>query len=266
MSTSTENIRLWMNQSEPDFYMFFLKAWIPFNAWYVAEYPHLKKKDTDIIKELQDHEDSKPRKIIKNFLENSSDHDALKFQSYFAELHYQLEKIPLSHNGKRLSLKNISLSENPIKYIPEIDEKGNVFKVEKTTSYFQAYIEAKGGKVLLDFKKPIYELEELEKDSDYIRLDKKIQTRILKLFEKIDPKKPISIISNSTAKKDYILLKSRNNCKIVNDTDAVSKGCIKILYSLRCMLFHGEVAPTENNKKVYENSFYLLQLVINELK
>ena len=93
MSTSTENIRLWMNQSEPDYYMFFLKTWIPFNAWYVAAYPSLKKKDTDIIKELQDHADSKPRKIIKNFLENTTEHEALRFQSYFAELHFQLDKI-----------------------------------------------------------------------------------------------------------------------------------------------------------------------------
>lgn len=266
MSTSTENIRLWMNQSEPDFYMFFLKAWIPFNAWYVAEYPSLKKKDTDIIKELQDHTDSKPRKIIKNFLENATEHDALKFQSYFAELHFQLDKIPLTHNGNRLSFRNLSLTENPIKYKPGSDDKGNVYKAEKTSSYFQAYVEAKGGKVLLDFKKPTYDILELTKDTDYIRLEKKIQSKIHKLFLEIDPKKPISIISESVSKKDFILLKSKNNCKIIKDTEVVSKACIKVLYALRCMLFHGEVAPTDTNKKVYENSFYLLQLIINELK
>jgi len=260
------HLKLWFEQAEPDYYMFFLKAWIPFNAWYVTEYPLLKKKDTDIIKELQDHPDSKPKKIIKNFLDSTAEHDALKFQSYLAELHFQLDKIPLTHNGSRLSFRNLSLTENPEKYKHDTDDKGNVYKTEKTSSFCQAYIEAKGGKVLLDFKKPIFELEELTKDIDYIRLQKKIQTKIYSLYQAIDPKKPISIISDSSLKKDFILLKSKNSCKIIQDTETVSKGCITVLYALRCMLFHGEVAPTETNKKVYESAFYLLQLFINELK
>jgi hypothetical protein len=260
------NIKLWFDQAEPDYYMFFLKAWIPFNAWYVNEYPSLKKKDTDIIKELQDHIDSKPRKIIKNFLDNTTEHDALKFQHYLAELHFQLDKIHLTYNGNRLSFRNLSLAENPVRYKNDTDDKGNVYKTEKTSSYCQAYIEAKGGKVLLDFKKPTFDLEELKKDTDYIRLEKKMQTKILSLFEAIDPKKPISVISDSSLKKDYLTLKAKNTCKIIQDTETVSKGCIKVLYALRCMLFHGEVAPTETNKKVYENAYYLLQLIINELK
>lgn len=260
------NIKLWFEQAEPDYYMFFLKAWIPFNAWYVNEYPSLKKKDMEIIKELQDHADSKPKKIIKNFLDSATEYEALKFQTYLAELHFQLDKINLTHNGNRLSFRNLSLTENPEKYKHATDDKGNVFKTEKTSSYFQAYIEAKGGKVLLDFKKPTYEIEEIKKDTDYIRLDKKVQKKIYTLFEAIDPKKPISIISDSSSKKDYITLKAKNSCKIIQDTETVSKGCIKVLYALRCMLFHGEVAPTETNKKVYENAFYLLQLIINELK
>lgn len=266
MTTYSENIKLWMNQAEPDYYMLFIKAWIPFNAWYVHAYPTLKKSDTDIIKELQDDSDSKPKQIIKNFLDGTDSHEASKFQSHFAELHFQLERTPINHNGKRLSFRNLALTENPVKYKNDTDDKGNVYKVEKTTSYFQAYIEAKGGKVLLDFKKPTHILDELKKDTDFIRLEKKIQSKICEFYEEIDPRKPISIISDSSLKKDYITIKSKNSCKLIRDTDTVSKGCIKVLYALRCMLFHGEVAPTEMNKKIYENAFYILQLIINELK
>jgi hypothetical protein len=53
MNNFRGNIDHWLNQSEPDYYLFFLKAWIPFNAWYVAELPLLNKSDTKIIKELQ---------------------------------------------------------------------------------------------------------------------------------------------------------------------------------------------------------------------
>lgn len=265
MTTYTENVKLWLDQSEPDYYMFFLRAWIPFNAWYVNAYPSLEKKDSKIIKELQDGASSKPKEIIKNFLENV-DHRSLQFQSYFALLHAELDAITVTHNDKRLSFRELSLTENPLKYNPSKDEKGNVYKAENTTSYYWAYIEEKGGKVLLDFKQPKFILSELTKDNSYIRLDIKVQKKIYKLFEEIDPKKPTSVISKSTNKKDYILLTANSSCKIIKNTETVSKGCIAVLYALRCMLFHGEIAPTERNKKIYENAYYLLQLIIKELK
>lgn len=266
MSDFRGNIDHWLRQSEPDYYLFFLKAWIPFNAWYVAELPQLKKKDSDIIKELQDNVNSKPRKIIENFLTNSTDYESLRFQSHLAELNHFLEKIPLTHNGHRLSFRTISLTENPDKFKKYLDEVDNVYKAERTSSYYQAYIENKGGKVLLDYKSPIYSLEGLSKDSDYIRLKPtKIQNKIYSLFQEIDPKKPISIISTSTNKKDFILLKSKNQCKVISDFETVAKGCIKVLYALRCMLFHGEVSPTNANKPVYEHAYYMLRLMIKEL-
>jgi hypothetical protein len=266
MAEFRENIDQWLRQSEPDYYLFFLKAWIPFNAWYVAELPQLKRRDSDIIKELQDNVNSKPRKIIENYLTNSTNYESLKFQSHFAELIHFLEKIPLTHNGRRLSFKAISLTENPEKFKKYLDEQDNVYKVERTTSYFQAYIEEKGGKVLLDYKHPVYALEDLSRDSDYIRLKPtKIQNKIYNLFQEIDPRKPISIISNSTNKKEFILLKSENQCKVINDSETVAKGCIRVLYNLRCMLFHGEVSPINTNKPIYEHAFYILRLIIKEL-
>lgn len=259
------NIKLWFEQSEPDYYLFFLKAWIPFNAWYVNEYPDLKKKDTDIIKKLQDDINSKPKIIIQNFLENKQNPDSINFQSYLAELHYQLEKTSVKHNGNRLSFKEISLTENPIKHQNQIDEKKNVYKVEKTKTYYQAYIEDKGSKVKIDFKKPIYDIIELTKDSDYIRLDIKEQKILYKLFESINPKKPISIISTSKNKKNCIVLNSINSVKFIDDSEIIAKGIIKVLYYLRCMLFHGEITPNSTNKKIYENAYYLLLLINKKL-
>lgn len=266
MSDFRGNIEHWIRQSEPDYYLLFLKAWIPFNAWYVAELPHLKKKDSDLIKELQDHPDSKPRKIIENFLTNHGDYEALKFQSHLAELNFSLEKIPLNHGGHRMTFKSISLSENPDKFKSSVDAVGNLYKAERATSYNQAFIEEKGGKVLLDYKEPLYDIEHLKKDNDYLRLKSPdFQNEILKLFEEINPKKPICLTTNSIVPTDFIELKSKNTCRFINDPTTVAKGCIKILYALRCMLFHGEVEPNNSNKPVYEHSYYLLRLIIKEL-
>ena len=265
MNSLRENISLWVNNAEPDYYLFFLKAWIPFNAWYVAEFPIHKKQDKLIIKELQDNENSKPRQIIENFLLNENDLDALKFRSHLAELNYYLNKITLNHNGFRLSFKQITLTENPIKFKNDIDDQFNVYKVERREFFFQAYIEAKGGKVLLDFKQPNYELEAIRKDTHFIRLTDKMQKRICVLFELIDPKKTISLITTSSIKGNFISAKSEHNCKFIKDKITVAKGCIRILYLLRNMLFHGEVSPTNANKPVYEHAYHLLRLIIKEL-
>ena len=41
MPASTENITRWIEQSEIDYFTHFIKAWIPFNAWYNLRYSNL---------------------------------------------------------------------------------------------------------------------------------------------------------------------------------------------------------------------------------
>lgn len=265
MSDFRGNIDHWLKQSEPDYYIIFLKGWIPFNAWYVAELPHLNRNDSRIIKELQDNPNSKPRKIIEGYL-SRDDYDSQLFKSHLAELHYHLERQSLHHRGHKISFKSVSLSTNPKIFDKFADTNGNVFKVEKTNTYFQAFIEAKGGKVLLDVKQPKYIYDDLEKDTAFIRLsDVNIQNKIKELYRLIDPDLPICLIKTHSSKNDVTVLKSKNTCKIINDHITVAKGCINILYALRCMLFHGEIEPINANRPIYEHGYHLLRFVIKEL-
>jgi len=260
------NIDHWLKQSEPDYYLFFLKAWIPFNAWYVAELPHLEKKDRRIIKELQDNPKSKPRNIIENYLVTQDKPDAIKFRTHLAELHHFLEAKSLKHNGSKLSFTNLSLTENPIKFEKDTDSYGNVYKSEKKASFFEALIVDRDEKTIMHFKQFQYNLEELKKYNDYIKIsDKRIQTKITNCYAAIDPNKPISLVSISKSKSHSITLNSENKINFINDPTTIAKGCIKVLYALRNMLFHGEIEPISSNKPVYEHAFYMLRLIIKEL-
>jgi hypothetical protein len=260
------NIDHWLKQSEPDYYLFFLKAWIPFNAWYVAELPHLDKKDTKIIKELQDNPNSKPRNTIENYLTTQDKSDAIKFRAHLAELHHFLEVKSLKHNGSKLSFTNLSLTENPKKFEKDTDANGNVYKAEAKSSFFEALIVDKSGKTIMHFKQSPYNIEDLKKYNDYIKIsDKKIQSKITNCYAAIDPNKPISLVSISKTKSDIIILNSENKVNFINDPTTIAKGCIKVLYALRNMLFHGEIEPISSNKPVYEHAFYLLRLIIKEL-
>lgn len=259
------NIDHWIKHSEPDYFTFFIKVWIPFNAWYVAELPNLEKKDTKIIKELQDNINSKPRIIIENYL-NTNSSDAAKFKYHLSELHNFLESKHLKHNGIKLSFSNLSLTENPIKFDKDTDAKGFIYKSELKPGFYEALIIDKGGRTIMHFKQPIYNIEDLKKYNDYIKIaDNKIQKKILKCFENINPNKTISLVSISKNKTDYISLNSDKKINFINDPATIGKGVIKVLYALRCMLFHGEIEPTNSNKPAYEHSFYLLRLIIKEL-
>lgn len=256
------NIDHWLKQSEPDYYMFFLKAWIPFNAWYVAELPHLDKKDTKIIKELQDNQKSKPRIVIEDFLKNNES-DSTNFKRHLGELHYFLESKTLKHNGVKLSFTNLALTENPIKFNYDNDVGGNIYKSEVKTGFYEALIMGKGNKKIMHFKQPIYNIEDLKKYNDFIKIpEAKVRSKILKCYEAIDPQKSVSLISKSKIKSEYITLNSEIKVNFINDPTTIAKGCIKVLYALRCMLFHGEIEPTNTNKPAYEHSFYLLRLII----
>jgi hypothetical protein len=260
------NIDHWIRQAEPDYYVFFVKAWIPFNAWYVAELPHLDKKDTKIIKELQDNPRSKPRIFIENFLSNDKP-DSIRFKSHLAELHHLLEIKSLKHNGIKLSFSNLSLTENPKKFEKDADKSGNIFKAEVKPTFYEAIIVDKVGKTTMHFKQPIYKIEDLKKHNDFIKItDKKIQQKILNCYQAIDPDKPVSLIAVSKTKGDYITLNSDNKVNFINDPTTIAKACIKVLYALRCMLFHGEIEPNISNKPVYEHSYQILRLIIKDLK
>lgn len=261
------NIDHWINQSEPDYYLFFLKAWIPFNAWYVAELPHLEKKDTKIIKELQDNVKSKPRIVIENYLKPTNKPDFNKFKSHLAELHHFLETKSLKHKGVKLSFLSISLTENPKKFEKDSDNDCNIYKAEVKTGFYEALMVDKGNRTIMHFKQSKYNIDELEKYNDFIKINnKKIQIKIVNCYKAIDPNKPVSLVSNSKNKSDYITLNSENKINFINDPTTIAKACIKVLYALRCMLFHGEIEPTNVNKPVYEHAFYLLRLIIKELQ
>lgn len=260
------NIDHWLRQAEPDYYILFLKAWIPFNAWYVAELPHFDKKDADIIKELQDNENSKPRHIIENYLIGPKTQVSDSFKNHLGQLHHYLETKTIIHNRNRITFRNINLTENPDKFKKHVDSSSNVYKAERTQSYYQAFIETKGGKTLLDFKHPSYNLDDLQKNVDFIRInDTTIQQHILDCYIAINPKKPIDLVQDSSS-SHFILLGNENPVQFKKEPTSIARATIKILYALRCMLFHGEIEPTPVNYPVYEHAYNLLRLIIKELQ
>lgn len=254
----------WITRSEPDFYTMFIKAWIPFNAWYFTEYA--TKKDSVALKEIKNTK-NKIRNRIEVLLTNN-DVESKTFRFNLSKLHLELEARSIMNYGSIVSFKNIVMED----YIPapstDKDRKGNIYKAipDKTKGY-RAVIIDKIGKTLLDKTFNPYNFKDLTIENQYVSLgDSKIQEKIRLCYAAIDPLKPISIISISNIKSEYILLDNDLKIKMINDTELIAKSLIHILYTLRCLLFHGELDPSNTNQSIYEYAFHLLKTLIKELK
>lgn len=264
MSVFKGNIENWTRLSEPDYYILFVKAWLPFNAWYVAEMPQHNKIDKLLIRELQDNNSRPKLKIIS--LLNGNDYESIEFKYNLAFLHENLEKRSLMHNGKLLSFKKITLTRNPTKHKNDSDKEGNKYKAEVRNKNFEALIVDKGNKTILSIKKSNYDINDLTSDINYTALKLSMQRKMRACYEAINPHKPVNLITRSRKREEGILLHKDLGIRFVNDQDSIARAVIKVLYALRCMLFHGEVDPTRNNMKIYQHAFYLLKEIVKELK
>lgn len=254
----------WIAKAEPDFYTMFVKVWIPFNAWYFTEYN--TKNDSVALKQIKDTR-NKIRNRIEALLLND-DNESKAFRFNLAQLHFQLENRRVMNYGSIVSFQNIVIED----YLPspstDSDKTGNIYKAipDKTKGY-RAVIVAKSGKTLMDKTFNPYSFNNLIVDSQYVALnDAKVQEKIRLCFANINPEKPISIISKSRIKSEYIMLDSDLKIQFINDTELIAKALIQILYTLRCLLFHGELDPTEINQSIYEYSFGILKTLIKELR
>ena len=254
----------WINRAEPDFYTMFIKAWIPFNAWYFTEYS--TKKYSVALKEIKNTK-NKIRNRIEALLKND-DAESKTFRFHLSKLHLELEARRIMNYGNLVSFKNIIMEVYTPAPSTDKDKKGNIYKAipDKTKGY-RAVILDKVGKTLLDKTFNPYDFNALIIENQYVALgDSKIQEKIRLCFAAIDPLKPISIITTTNIKSDYILLENDFKIKMIKDTELIAKSIIHILYTLRCLLFHGELDPSYTNQLIYENAFHIIKTLIKELK
>ena len=89
MPVNQENINLWINQSNIDYIGHFIKAWIPFNAWYNSSFSTLQS-DRDKISAIKSQPNS-VRNGINSLMESNSQ-EGQEFKSYISALYYQLQQ------------------------------------------------------------------------------------------------------------------------------------------------------------------------------
>jgi hypothetical protein len=254
----------WISKAELDYYTMFIKAWIPFNAWYFSEYN--TKKDSVALTQIKTTK-NKVRNRIEALLLNS-DSAAKAFKFHLSQLHLQLESRSIMNYGKLVKFTAVSIDGLAPKPATDVDKKGNIYKaIPNKSSGYRVVIVDKSNKTLLDKNFNPYDYDAFITDNQYLSLkDTNVQARIRFCFAEINPERLFDLLSKSKIKSEFIELDTDNKIRFITDTEIIAKGIIEILYVLRCVLFHGELDPTAINHAVYEHAYYILKPLIQELK
>lgn len=279
MITNTA-IEKWIKMSDPDYYTMFIKAWIPYNAWYMHNFCDEdagRTTDRSIIEYIKN-ESNLFKNKISALLQGNGD-ESIEFKHLLSRLHYGLENHPIPDFENRISFSSICLHKNT-KNQETINEK--TFSIKGTADLTKPKKDLRVTMEIIDNKKMTTislirlhscSLKELHENLDYIKIDGQYKSTIEKCLNEINPEKKESIVIQAVRKgskylqpTNSICINNEKNLYFTDNIDEISRAIIQILYELRCKLFHGEIEPSETNLGVYEQAFYIQRTLIKALR
>lgn len=273
-----QHIDKWAHHACIDYYIQFVKAWIPFNAWYKREcnsarLPNLT--DSSCILYLCNNTNTFKTKILS--LLNGSNKDANCFKQSIANLYEALN----SH-----IIPDIN---NPINFSTMVPGTTSTNLVDKSFRHYHYKVERLGTNsftfniVVEDstthvtkYSKHLnrWNWNDIENDTSYTLLNSnECKSKIKEFFYEVNPKKPLDIVRHGKTLPNGSFKKPCNSIEIGKDTgifftnnkDDIAKVLIYLLYKLRCEIFHGSLDPTVANMEVYEHAYNILFTLVKEL-
>lgn len=280
----SDNVPRWLSLAELkiDYYTQFIKSWIPFNAWYMVSYydeTNNRKSDRDIIDHIKNNSNPFRDRIIN--LLNGYDNDSNQFKFYLGQLHLQLEGHTIPDNENKLSFSSINISKNtntsqPINFRNLIYKTTYNTNVSRGTNRVKCEIfDSRRGNTNIYLDEMLdWSMNEFLNRASYISLPYERKEKLRLSFEEVNPRKPENIIVRPTRDKNNnyqkpsrcVIIDKDAHIYFVDDSVLVSKVIIEMLYRLRCVLFHGEINPTETNQGIYEYAYNIQKLLIKELR
>ena len=250
------NITRWKERAKIDFFTEFVKAWIPFNAWYNQSYSNANS-DREIINEIKF--DSCVKTKIKRLLEGSDD-TSNEFKSFIAKFHRILEELELKNNGFNVNFTSVVVEKNDYNN-DKFEYRGIKYQslFDRSQNKYIATITNAARTKIFNYIHDKYNYNHFESEVEQCNISANQKGYIKEYFKKINPYIPINLI---TSDNEYIEI---GNYKYVNNTDLISKAIIENLYSLRCMLFHGSIEPTQDTEVLYESAYYILKHILEAI-
>lgn len=277
MPVNQENINRWIEQAQIDYIGHFIKAWIPFNAWYNNHYPTLTR-DREKISTIKSQGNS-VRNGIHAYMESDSQ-EGLEFRSYISALYYQLQQNQIDGRDGRIWFDSALKEKNPVNEINNRDIGHNRYYLRRTDGVYMGEISEM--KVILKKKSDrttifsyihsAYDLDHLQSQANFQDLSRTRQEQIRLLFGELVPIKIDTVLETNRVEspKNYYQCDSYTLRRDISNPNCYSihvcKALIEILYQLRNALFHGELVPNNGAQKVYKEAYHILKMILNRIQ
>lgn len=280
MPTTLINVRGWIEKSDIDYTTYFIKAWIPFNAWYDLEYYNQPALNSDRAKinEIKRNPNT-VRNGINTYLENN-DQDCVEFRNRLSALHHALQQTQLDGNDGRISFHQIVKEKNAVNQI--IETSNNIRYFLKRTdgdghgnvTQMQVTISDRHNNAICNYQHTAYNLEHLQANQNFQNLSQARRDNARIRFERLHPITVIDSIRDVNERQDAPL--NYYECDLYTfKRDAADAHCpanivcravIETLYQLRNQLFHGELVPNQAVQPIYQNAYFLLKLILEKVR
>lgn len=250
------HIDKWKERASIDFFTEFVKAWIPFNAWMNKSYS--LTTDREIISELKRASSVKTK--LKRLLENT-DEESTDFKNYLAKFHYILEELELKNNGNSVNFTSIAVERNR-KEKEEFISRGIEYKAlyDRTQKKFVTVVTTSYGVKAFELIQNEYNYTDFESNLTSSDISETQKGFIKSAYKEINPYIPLNLIT--TDESNCIKVGNYNFC---GDLDSICMAIIENIYSLRCMLFHGDIEPKEDTEKLFETAYFILKHMLKAI-
>ena len=153
------NVKRWRERAKIDFFAEFVKAWIPFNAWYNQSYARANS-DREVINEIK--RDSCIKTKIKHLLEDT-DETGNDFRNHIARFHRLLEDLELKNNELSVNFTNVVIERNNNDN-EGYEVRGITYRAlfDKNQKKYIATITNSVGEKILNYSKDVYLYSDFE--------------------------------------------------------------------------------------------------------
>lgn len=255
-TTNTANVKQWLEQSDVDYFTQFVKAWIPFNAWYSYTYPSLEQERLILDEVKTDGNRIRSRFMAK--LEGS-DPDSEEIRNHIASLHRRLSADPLEdRKHRRVSFERVCVGPNPnqTETVTHYGWKYIVERKKRPNKEVVSEVKNKTGAVVRTITQPgDWDLESFETNQDYLALSPEKRAPLLDCYKKANPYLFKSLLAESVDTNPLPI----DSYRFVRDPAAIFAGLVDILYNMRNLLFHGQLVPDPQANSTYEPAYHLLR-------
>jgi len=254
-----DNIKQWLDQSDVDFFTHFVKAWIPFNAWYRHTYDTLRT-ERDILDEVK----SDGNRIRTRFMAklDGDDPDSEEIRNHIAAMHRRLSSDPLQdRNNNRVSFENVCIGTNPQRIATSTSYgwRYRVERVQNSKNVVSTVSNRANVTTCTITQTNGWDIGEFEVHTCFLSLDANKRGPFRQCYEEAHPLKFSSLLASNPPPRDALLM---DGYHFRNDQAAIFAGLVEVLYSMRNLLFHGELVPDSQANRTYEPAYYLLRHLI----